>query len=35
MVSESIFVPFARRMGTPGVVVEQVTYGCFHVVWEV
>ena len=35
MVSESVFVPFARRMGTPGVLVEQVTYGCFHVVWEV
>ena len=35
MVSESIFVPFARRIGTPGVLVELVSYGCFHVVWEV
>lgn len=35
MVSESIFVPFARRMGTPGALVERVSYGCFHVVWEV
>jgi len=35
MVSESIFVPFARRMGAPGALVERVTYGCFHVTWEV
>lgn len=35
MVSESIFVPFARRMGAPGALVERVSYGCFHVVWEV
>ena len=35
MVSESIFVPFARRMGAPGALVEQVAYGCFHVTWEV
>ena len=35
MVSESIFVPFARRMGAPGVLVERVAYGCFYVVWEV
>ena len=35
MVSESVFVPFARRMGTPGVLVERVKYGCFDVVWEV
>lgn len=35
MVSESVFVPFARRMGTPGVLVERVTYGCFHVLWQV
>ena len=35
MVSESIFVPFARRIGAPGALVERVTYGCFQVVWEV
>jgi len=35
MISESVFVPFARRMGTPGALVELVSYGCFHVVWEV
>lgn len=35
MVSESVFVPFARKMGTPGVLVNWVSYGCFHVVWEV
>ena len=35
MVSESVFVPFARRIGTPGALVERVSYGCFYVVWEV
>jgi len=34
MVSQNIFVPFARRMGTPGTLVEEVSYGCFHVSWE-
>ncbi|KAF9651126.1 P-loop containing nucleoside triphosphate hydrolase protein [Thelephora ganbajun] len=34
MISESIFVPFARRMGTPGALAERVTYGCFQVVWQ-
>jgi hypothetical protein len=35
MVSECVFVPYARRTGTPGALVEQVSYGCFYVVWEV
>ncbi|KAF9780226.1 P-loop containing nucleoside triphosphate hydrolase protein [Thelephora terrestris] len=34
MISENIFVPFARRMGTPGALVERVSYGCFQVAWE-
>ena len=35
IISQNIFVPFARRMGTPGVLVEDVSYGCFQVSWEV
>lgn len=35
IVSQSIFIPFARRMGTPGTLVEAVSYGCFQVSWEV
>lgn len=35
MISQNIFVPFARRMGTPGILVEAVSYGCFQVSWEV
>lgn len=35
MVSENIFVPFARRMGAPGALVERVSYGCFQVAWAV
>jgi hypothetical protein len=35
VVSQNIFIPFARRMGAPGTLVEDVAYGCFHATWEV
>jgi hypothetical protein len=35
IITTSFFVPFARRLGASGVLIDLVSYGAFRVAWDV